>query len=54
MEIVVEHKEVEELLREALEARGTMVPPNSVMRIRRNNKLGTLRVVFTNKSKEKP
>jgi hypothetical protein len=51
MEVVIEHNEVEELLREALKARGTKAPPNSVMRVRRNNKLGTIRVVFTNKGK---
>ena len=49
MEIVVEHEEVEELLREALKARGIKVPLEAVMRVRRNNKLNTIRIVFTNK-----
>lgn len=55
MEVVLEHNEVDNLLRQALRDRGTKVPPGSVMRIRRNNKLGTIRIVFTDKPvKEKP
>ena len=46
---------METLLREALSARGTKVPKDTVVRIRRNNKLGTIRVVFTDKpDKGKP
>jgi hypothetical protein len=47
MEIVLEQSEVDQLLREALEARGTKVPTTLVMRTRLNNKKGTFRVVFT-------
>jgi hypothetical protein len=55
VEVLLEHAEVEELLREALKARGTKAPPGSIMRVRRNNKLGTIRVVFTDKPvKDKP
>ena len=46
MELVLEHDEIEALLREALEARGMAFPPESAIRIRRNNKRGTLRAVF--------
>ena len=46
MELVLEHDEIEALLREALEARGMAFPPESEVRIRRNNKRGTLRAVF--------
>jgi len=46
MELVLEHDEIEALLREALEARGMAFPPESEIRIRRNNKRGTLRAVF--------
>lgn len=46
MELVLEHKEVVELLREALKARGVKVPVESAVRLRRNNKKGTLRVAF--------
>ena len=46
MEIVLEQEEIEELLKEALRARGTQVPPKSVARIRRNGKKGTMRIAF--------
>ena len=46
MELVLEHDEIEVLLREALVARGIAFPPESDIRIRRNNKRGTLRAVF--------
>ncbi len=46
MELVLEQKEVVSLLREALKARGMKVPDETDVRIRRNNKKGTLRVVF--------
>lgn len=46
MQLVLEHEEVEALLREALLARGMEVAEDSVIRIRRNNKRGTLRVAF--------
>lgn len=52
MEVVLEHDEVGELLREALAARGVRVPDRAEMRVRRNNKLGTIRVVFTDKTDE--
>ena len=46
MQLVLEHHEVEALLREALHARGMEVAEDSVIRIRRNNKKGTLRIAF--------
>lgn len=46
MELVLEQDEIDSLLREALKARGMNVPDNSVIRIRRNNKTATIRVVF--------
>lgn len=46
MELVLEHNEIVTLLREALTARGMKVPPNAVVRLRRNNKKGTLRAAF--------
>lgn len=52
MEHVIEHDEVRELLLEALAARGIKLPTDAVMKIRRNNKKNTIRVVFTdNRSK---
>ncbi len=50
MQLVLEHDEVEALLREALYARGMGVAEDSVIRIRRNNKRGTLRVAFISPS----
>lgn len=53
MEIVLEHEEIEVLLREALEARGIRVPKNgTTFGVRSNHKKGTVRVVF--KHEEKP
>ena len=46
MQLVLEQEEVESLLREALRARGMGVATGSILRIRRNNKKGTLRVAF--------
>ena len=45
MEIVLEHEEVEALLKEALKSRG-LDTENLRMVIRRNNKRGTIRVVL--------
>lgn len=50
MQLVLEHDEVETLLREALDARGMGVAEDSVIRIRRNNKHGTFRVAFVSPS----
>lgn len=47
MEVVLEHEEVLRLLKEALEARGINISEKAEGHIRRNNKKGTLRVVFT-------
>ena len=46
MELVLEQKEVVELVREALTARGMAIPEKSEVRLRRNNKKGTLRLVL--------
>ena len=52
MEVVLEQHEVIELLREALKARGLPLSRASVIRLRRNNKKGTLRVVIVSPSPE--
>tara|TARA_B100001094_G_scaffold239720_1_gene235261 strand:+ start:2234 stop:2413 length:180 start_codon:yes stop_codon:yes gene_type:complete len=49
MELVLEHDEIVTLLREALRARGMKVPDDTLVRLRRNNKKGTLRAVFKTK-----
>lgn len=46
MEIVLEQPEIVQLLKEALEARGVKVPSDSSVRIRRNGKRNTMRIVF--------
>lgn len=46
MELVLEQLEIDSLLREALKARGILIPDQNVIRIRRNNKNGTIRVAF--------
>ena len=46
MEIVLEQPEIVQLLKEALEARGVQVPEKSAVRIRRNGKRNTMRIVF--------
>lgn len=46
MELVLEQGEIDSLLREALKARGILVPDQNVIRIRRNNKASTIRVAF--------
>ena len=46
MELVLEHHKIVSLLREALHARGMQVPNDTVVRLRRNNKKGTIRAVF--------
>ena len=49
VEIVIEQDEIEEILRQALQARGIQVPLEAAMRIRKNNKKGTIRIVFMDK-----
>jgi hypothetical protein len=46
MELVLEQDEIDSLLREALKARGILIPDHNIIRIRRNNKTSTIRVVF--------
>jgi len=46
MELVLEHDEIEELLKEALQSRGITLSPELRMIIRRNNKKGTIRAVY--------
>jgi hypothetical protein len=46
MELVLEQNEIDSLLREALKMRGVLVPDQNIIRIRRNNKTSTIRVVF--------
>lgn len=52
MELVLEHDEIVSLLREALVGRGIQIPDDAIVRIRRNNKRGTLRAVFVKKPLE--
>ena len=52
MELVLEHDEIETLLLEALKGRGIGMPADSKIRLRRNNKKGTLRVVFITPAEE--
>lgn len=49
MEIILDHDEVESLLREALAARGSPVPATCEMKIRNNHKKGTVRIVFADR-----
>jgi hypothetical protein len=46
MEIMLEHHEIERLLRKALAAEGVNVPADAPMKVRQNHKKGTIRVVF--------
>jgi len=46
VEITVEHGEIDWLLRKALASEGIKVPEEAEMVLRRNNKRGTLRIVF--------
>lgn len=46
MELVLEQDEIDSLLREALKARGILIPDANVLRVRRNNKSSTIRAVF--------
>lgn len=46
MELVLSQNEIDNLLREALQAREVKLPENYVMRVRRNNKTSTIRVVY--------
>jgi hypothetical protein len=52
VEIVLEHEEVDRLLREALQARGVRVPPDAEFRVRNNHKKGTMRVVYQSEEKK--
>jgi hypothetical protein len=53
MEIVLEHDEIEALLREALAARRVKVPEEASFRVRSNHKKGTIRAVFKSKSERR-
>lgn len=46
MQIVLEQKEIERLLKLALKEEGVRIPDSHIMRIRKNNKKGTIRVAF--------
>jgi hypothetical protein len=46
MELVLEQEEIEVLVREALAARGTKIDHLDVVKVRRNNKRGTVRLIF--------
>ena len=46
MELVLEHDEIEALIRVGLEAKGVHLPAKCTTRIRRNGKKDTLRIVF--------
>lgn len=49
MEIVLEHEDVERLLREALRMHEVKVPKEARFLLRHNHKRGTVRVVFTDR-----
>lgn len=46
MELVLEQHEIEELLKVGLKAKGVELPPYCTVRVRRNGKKNTLRMVF--------
>jgi hypothetical protein len=46
VELVIDHDEIELLIREALAARGAPIPKRSAMRIQCNHKKGTIKAVF--------
>lgn len=46
MEFIIEHAEIDRLLRKALAAEGIEVPSEAEMVLRQNHKKGTVRVVF--------
>lgn len=54
MELVLEQDEIDNLLREALKARGVVVPEQNTIRIRRNNKTLTIRVAFVDAVTARP
>jgi hypothetical protein len=54
MELVLEQDEIDNLLREALKARGVVVPDQNIIRIRRNNKTMTIRVAFVDAMTTRP
>jgi hypothetical protein len=54
MELVLEQDEIDNLLREALKARGVVVPDQNIIRIRRNNKTMTIRVAFVDAVTTRP
>jgi hypothetical protein len=54
MEMVLEQHEVEQLLREALAARGMKVPEEQVLVLRQNNKKGSFRLVFKAPGLQRP
>lgn len=46
MEFIIEHTEIDRLLRKALASESIEVPDSAVMVLRHNHKKGTVRVVF--------
>jgi len=46
VEIVLNHEEIDRLLRAALRAEGVVVPDEAEMVVRQNHKTSTVRVVF--------
>lgn len=54
MEVVLEFHEVEAALRLGLAAQGIQVPPEAILRVRKNNKLGTIRAVFVTPKNQPP
>jgi len=46
MEIVLEQDEVDSLLRQALQARGILVPHDARLTVRHNHKHSTIRLVY--------
>lgn len=46
MEIILEHEDIEALLRKALRKEGVIISDSAQMKVRQNHKKGTIRVVF--------
>lgn len=54
MEIVLEQDEVDSLLRQALQARGILVPHDARLTVRQNHKHSTVRIVYVTEEAHGP
>jgi ribosomal protein L30E len=53
MQLILEHEDIERLLRQALKERGfSLGQESTVMKVRQNHKKSTIRIVFTTLMKE--